>query len=147
MNKLELSARVLECEPLRHTPAGLPALEMVLAHESEVIEAGHPRRVELTISAVALDVYKRQSLDRAAAAVELIHAYSLVHDDLPCMDDDVLRRGRPTDVYKRQFHVRANGALVLARDAGEAEDVYKRQPIFLRARTDLAIPFRTARAW
>jgi len=32
----------------------------------------------------------------AAAAVELIHAYSLVHDDLPCMDDDVLRRGRPT---------------------------------------------------
>lgn len=54
MNKLELSARVLECEPLRHTPAGLPALEMVLAHESEVIEAGHPRRVELTIAAVAL---------------------------------------------------------------------------------------------
>jgi len=31
-----------------------------------------------------------------AAAVELVHAYSLVHDDLPCMDDDVLRRGRPT---------------------------------------------------
>jgi len=36
------------------------------------------------------------ALDRAAAAVELIHAYSLVHDDLPCMDNDVLRRGRPT---------------------------------------------------
>jgi len=34
--------------------------------------------------------------DGAAAAVELIHAYSLVHDDLPCMDDDALRRGRPT---------------------------------------------------
>jgi farnesyl diphosphate synthase len=32
----------------------------------------------------------------AAAAVELIHAYSLVHDDLPCMDDDILRRGKPT---------------------------------------------------
>src|SRR5436190_194192 len=31
-----------------------------------------------------------------AAAVEMIHAYSLIHDDLPCMDDDVLRRGRPT---------------------------------------------------
>ncbi|MDM9561879.1 MULTISPECIES: primosomal replication protein N [Bordetella] len=54
MNKLELSARVLECEPLRHTPAGVPALEMLLAHESEVVEAGHPRRVEVTISAVAL---------------------------------------------------------------------------------------------
>ncbi len=37
-----------------------------------------------------------QALDSAACAVELIHAYSLVHDDLPCMDDDVLRRGRPT---------------------------------------------------
>lgn len=36
------------------------------------------------------------ALDAAAAAVELIHAYSLVHDDMPCMDDDVLRRGRPT---------------------------------------------------
>ncbi len=36
------------------------------------------------------------SMDRAAAAVELIHAYSLVHDDLPCMDNDTLRRGRPT---------------------------------------------------
>lgn len=35
-------------------------------------------------------------VDRAAAAVELVHAYSLVHDDLPCMDDDVLRRGKPT---------------------------------------------------
>ena len=35
-------------------------------------------------------------LDIAAAAVELIHVYSLVHDDLPCMDDDILRRGKPT---------------------------------------------------
>jgi len=54
MNKLELSVRVLECEPLRHTPAGLPALEMLLAHESEVVEAGLARRVELTMAAVAL---------------------------------------------------------------------------------------------
>jgi farnesyl diphosphate synthase len=35
-------------------------------------------------------------VDAPAAAVELIHAYSLIHDDLPCMDDDVLRRGKPT---------------------------------------------------
>ena len=35
-------------------------------------------------------------LEVAAAAVEMIHAYSLIHDDLPCMDDDVLRRGKPT---------------------------------------------------
>ena len=37
-----------------------------------------------------------EALDIVGCAVEMIHAYSLVHDDLPCMDDDVLRRGRPT---------------------------------------------------
>ncbi len=37
-----------------------------------------------------------ERLDRVSCAVELIHAYSLVHDDMPCMDDDVLRRGKPT---------------------------------------------------
>jgi farnesyl diphosphate synthase len=37
-----------------------------------------------------------ERLDAVACSLELIHAYSLVHDDLPCMDDDVLRRGRPT---------------------------------------------------
>jgi farnesyl diphosphate synthase len=37
-----------------------------------------------------------ETLDRPAAAVELVHAYSLIHDDLPAMDDDDLRRGRPT---------------------------------------------------
>jgi farnesyl diphosphate synthase len=37
-----------------------------------------------------------ERLEAAACAVELIHAYSLVHDDMPCMDDDVLRRGKPT---------------------------------------------------
>lgn len=37
-----------------------------------------------------------EELDRLAAAVEMVHAYSLVHDDLPCMDNDLLRRGKPT---------------------------------------------------
>jgi farnesyl diphosphate synthase len=37
-----------------------------------------------------------QKLEVAAAAIELIHAYSLVHDDMPCMDDDDLRRGKPS---------------------------------------------------
>jgi farnesyl diphosphate synthase len=53
------------------------------------------------------------ALDAAAAAVELIHAYSLIHDDLPCMDDDDLRRGRPT--VHRQFDDEA-----LAMLAGDA---------------------------
>ncbi len=43
-----------EIDALRHTPAGIPILHMRLAHESELIEAGHPRRVELEVPAVAL---------------------------------------------------------------------------------------------
>jgi len=39
---------------------------------------------------------KKNALDAGAVAIECIHAYSLVHDDMPCMDDDDLRRGRPT---------------------------------------------------
>src|SRR5438105_1517222 len=52
-------------------------------------------------------------VDHAAVAVELIHAYSLVHDDLPCMDDDVLRRGKPTvhDEYDEATAVLAGDAL------------------------------------
>jgi farnesyl diphosphate synthase len=42
------------------------------------------------------DQTSSETLDAAAVAIECIHAYSLVHDDLPCMDDDDLRRGRPT---------------------------------------------------
>ncbi|MDE0422572.1 MAG: polyprenyl synthetase family protein [Gammaproteobacteria bacterium] len=54
-------------------------------------------------------------LDHAAAAVELIHAYSLIHDDLPAMDDDDLRRGRPT------VHVAFDEATaILAGDALQA---------------------------
>ena len=49
---------------------------------------------------------------RAACALECIHAYSLIHDDLPCMDDDDLRRGRPT-VHKAYDEATA----VLAGDA------------------------------
>ena len=52
---------------------------------------------------------------RAAAAVELIHAYSLIHDDMPCMDNDVLRRGKPT------VHVKFGQAqAMLAGDAMQA---------------------------
>lgn len=56
-----------------------------------------------------------QAALRAACAVELIHAYSLVHDDMPCMDNDVLRRGKPT------VHVRFGEAqALLAGDALQA---------------------------
>lgn len=53
------------------------------------VESIHPEHLDHTHAAFSAAV-------RAACAVELIHAYSLVHDDMPCMDNDVLRRGKPT---------------------------------------------------
>ncbi len=53
-------------------------------------------RPMLVFAAGQLAGARRERLEIVAAAIEMIHAYSLVHDDLPCMDDDVLRRGRPT---------------------------------------------------
>lgn len=58
------------------------------------------------------DANLQQALNRAACAVELIHAYSLIHDDLPCMDDDAMRRGKPAT------HVEFGEAMALL--AGDA---------------------------
>jgi farnesyl diphosphate synthase len=60
-----------------------------------VLEGGKRVRALLAYAAGELAAADPAVVDSAAAAVELIHAYSLVHDDLPCMDDDVLRRGKP----------------------------------------------------
>ena len=62
-------------------------------------------------SAALFDVSRAQALN-TAAAIECLHAYSLIHDDLPCMDDDDLRRGRPT-VHRKWDEATA----VLAGDA------------------------------
>jgi farnesyl diphosphate synthase len=79
----------------------LPAAHVAPAklHEAmryAVLEGGKRVRPLLAFAAGEVSDAPRERLEVAAAAVELIHAYSLVHDDLPCMDDDVLRRGKPT---------------------------------------------------
>ncbi|MDR2688408.1 MAG: polyprenyl synthetase family protein [Azoarcus sp.] len=61
-----------------------------------VLGGGKRVRPLLVHAAGELTHAQPAQLMHAACAVELIHAYSLVHDDLPCMDDDVLRRGKPT---------------------------------------------------
>ncbi|MES2186332.1 MAG: farnesyl diphosphate synthase [Pseudomonadota bacterium] len=79
---------------------------LVLAAREAVAQVGEDRAAAAGFDAAAL---------RAACAVELIHAYSLVHDDMPCMDNDVLRRGKPT------VHVRFGEAgALLAGDALQA---------------------------
>jgi farnesyl diphosphate synthase len=79
-------------------------LPIAVGPEARVLEAmryaalggGKRLRAFFVIQSGSLFGVDRRSLGRVAAAVECVHAYSLVHDDLPAMDDDDLRRGKPT---------------------------------------------------
>ncbi len=76
-----------------------PQIEPSRLHEAmrySVLDGGKRIRPLLCYAAGEALGVSPALLDRPAAAVELIHAYSLIHDDLPAMDDDELRRGRPT---------------------------------------------------
>ncbi len=81
-----------------------------------VLDGGKRLRPLLVLSASeAVGATDSEAALRAACSVELIHAYSLIHDDMPCMDDDVLRRGKPT------VHVKFGQAqAMLAGDAMQA---------------------------
>jgi farnesyl diphosphate synthase len=80
-----------------------------------VLDGGKRLRPLLVLAACDALAGQREAAMRAAVAVELIHAYSLVHDDMPCMDNDVLRRGKPT------VHVQFGQAqAMLAGDAMQA---------------------------
>jgi len=72
-------------------PAGLGA-----TMRYGVLDGGKRLRPLLVLAASEAVHGHAEAALRAAVAVELIHAYSLVHDDMPCMDNDVLRRGKPT---------------------------------------------------
>lgn len=91
-------------------PAGLGE-----AMRYAVLDGGKRLRPLLVLAASEAVGGHAQAALRAACAVELIHAYSLVHDDMPCMDNDVLRRGKPT------VHVKYGEAgALLAGDALQA---------------------------
>ena len=94
----------------RDAPAGLGE-----AMRYGVLDGGKRLRPLLVLAAAQAVDGEREAALRAACAVELIHAYSLVHDDMPCMDNDVLRRGKPT------VHVKYGEAqAMLAGDAMQA---------------------------
>jgi len=76
-------------------PAG-PAQRLLEAMRYATLGGGKRMRPLLAYAAGELAGAEAARVDPAAAAVEMIHAYSLIHDDLPCMDDDALRRGKPT---------------------------------------------------
>ena len=95
----------------------LPAVEgpeqrLLSAMRYSTLAGGKRLRAFLVLSSAELFEVSRRSALRVAAAVELVHTYSLVHDDLPAMDDDDVRRGQPT------AHVAYNEATaILAGDA------------------------------
>jgi farnesyl diphosphate synthase len=102
--------RALEDWVPTDAPAGLGE-----AMRYGVLDGGKRLRPLLVLAASEAVHGHAQAALRAAVAVELIHAYSLVHDDMPCMDNDVLRRGKPT------VHVQFGQAqAMLAGDAMQA---------------------------
>ncbi len=95
-------------------PTGAPA-GLGEAMRYGVLDGGKRLRPLLVLAACEAVAGHAGAAMRAAVAVELIHAYSLVHDDMPCMDNDVLRRGKPT------VHVKYGQAqAMLAGDAMQA---------------------------
>jgi farnesyl diphosphate synthase len=110
--KAELQA--VEGALLDWVPADAPA-GLGQAMRYGVLDGGKRLRPLLVLAASQAVNGLREAAMRAACAVELIHAYSLVHDDMPCMDNDVLRRGKPT------VHVQFGQAqAMLAGDAMQA---------------------------
>jgi farnesyl diphosphate synthase len=98
----------------RWVPASTPA-GLGVAMRYGVLDGGKRVRPLLVLAASQAVGGLRPAALRAACAVELIHAYSLIHDDMPCMDNDVLRRGKPT------VHVQFGEAqAMLAGDAMQA---------------------------
>jgi farnesyl diphosphate synthase len=108
--ELETAERALQ----RWVPLGAPA-GLGEAMRYGVLDGGKRLRPLLVMAACEAASGDRAAALRAGVAVELIHAYSLIHDDMPCMDNDVLRRGKPT------VHVQFGEAkAMLAGDAMQA---------------------------
>src|SRR5438045_4782208 len=92
----EVQARMESALSRLLPPAHVAPARLHEAMRYAVLGGGKRVRPLLSFAAGEVSGAVAERLEVAAAAVELIHAYSLVHDDLPCMDNDVLRRGKPT---------------------------------------------------
>ncbi|RAN35914.1 polyprenyl synthetase family protein [Hyphomonas pacifica] len=77
-------------------PASGPEADLMRAMRHAALANGKRMRPFFLLETGAMFEAPEKSLLRAAAALECVHCYSLVHDDLPCMDDDDFRRGQPT---------------------------------------------------
>lgn len=119
----------------------LPPRRLHAAMRHAVLLGGKRMRPLLVYASGAALGADADALDAPAVAVELIHAYSLVHDDLPAMDDDALRRGQPT------VHVAFDEATaILAGDALQslAFEVLAAAPVSAEIRVELLRTLATA---
>ena len=115
----DLHTRMEACLAALLPPASTAPARLHDAMRYAVLGGGKRVRPLLVFAAGELTRAGRDALDIPAMAVEIVHAYSLVHDDLPCMDDDILRRGRPT------VHIEFDQATaILAGDALQALAMY-----------------------
>ena len=84
-----------QLESILPSPAG-PAEQLFAAMRYSVFNGGKRIRPALCFAAAEAIADSDRNTAKVAAALEMVHAYSLIHDDLPAMDDDDLRRGKPT---------------------------------------------------
>ena len=144
-----------------------PETELIEAMRYAVLDGGKRIRPFLTVSSADLFNVETERSLRVAAAIEMVHCYSLVHDDLPAMDDDELRRGQPTCHVKygeatailagdalltRAFevladdkthpdpHVRSDLVMALSRAAGPAGMVGGQMLDLIAEESDLNMP-------
>ena len=144
-----------------------PEAELIEAMRYAVLDGGKRIRPFLTVSSADLFNVETERSLRVAAAIEMVHCYSLVHDDLPAMDDDELRRGQPTCHVKygeatailagdalltRAFevladdkthpdpHVRSDLVMALSRAAGSAGMVGGQMLDLIAEESDLNMP-------
>lgn len=127
-------------------PGGIEAGRLGEAMRYATLGGGKRFRPFLVIEAAGLFGVPEQAALNAAAAVECIHCYSLVHDDLPAMDDDDLRRGRPT-VHKAFDEATAilagDGLLTFAFEILGRTDTHPDSLV----RSDLVIGLAKASGW
>ena len=116
-------------------PAQGPEADLMRAMRHAALANGKRMRPFYVIETGALFEGDEKALLRTAAALECVHTYSLVHDDLPCMDDDDLRRGQPTvhKVFDEATAVLAGDALLtLAFKILASEDTHSDPAVRLR---------------
>ena len=119
-----------------------PERRLLSAMRYSTLAGGKRLRAFLVLASADLFEVDRRAALRIAAAIELVHTYSLVHDDLPAMDDDDLRRGLPTahiEFDEAMAILSGDALLTLAFETLAGEATYARAPVRCELIRSLAV--------